>query len=116
MGHIVSKKWIVVDPEKVKAIMEWTTPRNEDEARSFMGLASYYRRFIRGLSRIGYPITSLQRKGNKFEWIERFAASFEQLKQLLTNDPVLKIADPDKEFVVCTNACKRGLGGVLIQE
>jgi hypothetical protein len=79
-----------VDPEKIRAIMEWEAPRNVDEVRSFMGLAGYYRRFIRNFSCIAYPITSLQRKGKKFEWTEECAASFEQLKQLLTNAPVVK--------------------------
>ena len=96
--------------------MEWSTPTNVDEVRSFMGLAGYYRRFIRKFSQISYPITSLQRKGKKFEWIEECETSFEQLKQLLTPAPVLKISDMNKEFVVCTDACKRGLGGFLMQE
>ena len=96
--------------------MEWATPRNVDEVRSFMGLAGYYRRFNGNLSWITYPITSSQRKGKKFEWTEECATSFEQLKQLLTNALVLKSVDPDKEFVVCADACKRELGGVLMKE
>jgi len=73
-----------------------------------MGLAGYYRWFIRNFSRIGYRITYLQRKGKKFQWTE-CATSFEQLKHLLQNDPVSKIVDPNKEFMVCTNYCKRHL-------
>lgn len=96
--------------------MEWVAPRNVYEVRSFMGLEGYYNRFIWNFSWISSPITSLQRKGKKFEWIEECEASCEQLKQLLTHAPVLKIVDPDKEFVVCTDACKRGLSGVLMQE
>lgn len=67
MGHVVSTEGMVVDMEKIRAIMEWATPKNVDEVRSFMGLASYYRRFIRNFSCIPYPIKSLQRKGNNFE-------------------------------------------------
>jgi hypothetical protein len=86
------------------------------EVRSFMGLAGYYRRFIAGFSKIAHPITSLQRKEKKFQWTEECESSFQRLKQLLTSAPILKIADPNKDYVVCTDACKEGLGGVLSQE
>jgi hypothetical protein len=66
LGHIISEDGIVVDPEKIKAIIEWSAPKNVIEVRSFMGLAGYYKRFIAGFSRIARPITSLQRKENKF--------------------------------------------------
>ena len=105
-----------MDREKIRAVIEWEAPRNVDEVRSFMVLAGYYRRFIMNFSHIAYPITSLKRKGNNFEWTEESVASFEQLKKLLTNDPVSNIVDPEKEFVVCKNSFKRGLGGFLIQE
>eukprot|EP00253_Pinus_taeda_P009623 PITA_09623 len=71
---------IIVAPEKVRAIMEWETPRIVDEVRSFMGLEGYYKRVIKNFSYISYPITSLQRKGKKFEWIVECEASFKQLK------------------------------------
>lgn len=100
MGHVISKEDIAVDPEKIRVIMEWETPKNVDEVRSFMALTGYYKRFIRNFSHISYPISSLQRKGNKFEWTEQCEASSEYLKKLLTYAPVLNIADPDKEFVV----------------
>jgi len=96
--------------------MEWVATKNVDEVRSFMGLASYYRRFIKNFSQIAYPITSLQRKGKKFKWTEECEARFEKLKQLLTHALVLRIADPNKDFVICTYACKRGLGGFLMQD
>jgi hypothetical protein len=67
LGHIISEEGIVVDIEKVEAIREWSVPRNVAEIRSFMGLAGYYRRFIAGFSKIAHPITSLQRKEEKFQ-------------------------------------------------
>jgi hypothetical protein len=63
LGNIISKEGIVVDLEKIKSLKEWPTPRNVTEVRSFLGLASYYKRFIEGFSKIVYPITSLQKKG-----------------------------------------------------
>jgi hypothetical protein len=114
LGHIISEEGITVDPKKIEAIKGWTTPKNVTEVRSFMGLAGYYKRFIAGFSRIAHPITSLQRKGKKFQWKNECEKRFQQLKQLLTSAPILKIADPNEDFVVCIDACKEGLGGVLI--
>ena len=91
-------------------------PTDVSAVRSFMGIVGYYHRFVERFSAIAYPITSLQRKGVKFEWTEKCQNSFDQLKLKLTTTPILKIADPDKEFVVCTDACREGLGGVLLQE
>jgi hypothetical protein len=80
-----------------------------------MGLASYYRRFIEGFSMISHPITSLQRKGVKFQWTLDCEKSFQHLNKLLTSAPILRIADPNKDFIVLTDACKEELGGVLSQ-
>jgi hypothetical protein len=80
-----------------------------------MGLAGYYRRFIARFSKISQPITSLKRKEEKFQWTKECEKSFCQLKQLLTSAPILRIADPNVNFLVCKNACKEGLGGVLSQ-
>jgi hypothetical protein len=110
LGHIISKDGIVVDPEKIEAIREWSTPKNVTEVRSFMGLAGYYRRFIAGFSKIAHPITSLQRKGVKFHWTKECEKSFQELKQLLTSAPIMRIADPNEDFVVCTYACKEDWG------
>ena len=105
-----------MDLENIESIMNWPTPRNVTDVRSFMGLAGYYRRFIEGFSKVAHAITSLQKKGMKFEWTSRCEESFQRLKSLLTSAPVLKVADPEKYFVVCTDACGQGLGGVLMQD
>jgi hypothetical protein len=81
-----------------------------------MGLASYYRRFIKGFSNIASPITSLQKKGVKFEWTSKCEERFHQLKDILTSAPILKIAYLYKYLFVCTNGCKEGLDGVLSQK
>jgi hypothetical protein len=104
-----------VDPEKIEAIRGWSMPKNVTEVRSFMGLTGYYRRFIEGFSKIAHPITSLQKKGVKFQWALNCEKSFQHLKQLLTSAPILRIADPNEDFIVCIDACKEGLGGILTQ-
>ena len=68
---MVTKEGIFVNPEKIKAIEEWPVPKDVIDIRSFMGIIVYYRRFIEGFSRIPNPITSLQKKGNKFEWSQK---------------------------------------------
>jgi hypothetical protein len=77
------------------------------------GIDEYYRRFIKGFSKVSHQITSLQKKGTKFEWTAQCEESFQHLKELLTNTPILKVADPNEYFVVCIDACKEGIGGVL---
>ena len=81
-----------------------------------MGITGYYQRFIEGFSRITNLITSLQKKGKKFDWNQKYEDSFKKLKTLLTTTPILRIADPNKDFIVCTDTCNEGLGGVLTQE
>ena len=76
LGHIISDEGISVNPENIEAIMNWPTPRNVTDVRSFMGLAGYYRRCIEGLSKVALAITSLQKKGINFEWRVRCEESF----------------------------------------
>ncbi len=96
--------------------MDWPIPRNAHEIRSFMGLAGYYRRFVEGFSKIAKPITTLQRKGVKYEWTVECNNAFSKLKRLLTSAPILRVPDMDKDFTVCTDASKQGLGAVLMQD
>ena len=81
-----------------------------------MGITGYDRKFIEVFSKISYPINSLQKKGKRSEWIEKWMEKFNKLKYLLTTSPILKIVDPFYDIFICTNACKEGLGGVLLQE
>ena len=113
LGHVVTKEGISVDPENIKAIEDWPVPKDVTDVRSFMGITGYYRRFIEGFSRISNPITSLQKKGKKFDWNQKCEDSFKKLKTLLTIAPILRIADPNKDFMVSTRACNDDLGGVL---
>ena len=81
-----------------------------------MGLECYYKRFIGNFSQISYPITSLRGKGKNFKWTQECTTNFQQLKKLLINAPMLKIPNLDKEFVVSTNVCNRGIHGVIMQK
>jgi len=116
LGQIISGEGIIVDPTKVEAIMEMIVPTNIQEVHSFMGLGGYYRRFIKGFSKIENPITKLQKKNKKFVWTEKCVEAFQILKELLMTTPILKVPDMDKEFLVCMDASEEGLGGVLMQD
>ena len=73
LGHVVSAEGIKVDPANIEAVVSWKSPRNVIEVRSFLGLAGYYRRFVKGFFIIAYSLTKLLRKGVKFEWDEKFS-------------------------------------------
>jgi hypothetical protein len=105
-----------MDPIKVEAIMEWHAPMNVPEVRSFMGLVGYYRWFVKGFSKIENLITELQKKNNKFVGTKRCAEAFQRLKELLTIALILRVPDMDTDFLVCTDASKEGLGGLLMQD
>jgi hypothetical protein len=115
LGHVTFEEGVAVDPDKIRSIMEWPTPKDISYIKSFMGLAGYYRRFIKGFSKIGCPITSLQKKGGKFTWTQECEERFQSLKHILTHAPMLNITDPENDFLMCTDAWKEGLGGVLMQ-
>jgi hypothetical protein len=104
LGYIISKEGIILDLKKMEAIRGWPRPKSILEVRSFMGLAGYYRGFIQGFFKIVHPITSLQKKGVKFQWTSKCEESFQLLKELLTSAPILKIVDPKEEFGVCIDA------------
>ncbi|KAA3474265.1 reverse transcriptase [Gossypium australe] len=116
LGHIVSGDRIRVDPSKILAIVDWKPPRNVFEIKSFLGLAGYYRQFVKGLSMIATPMTKLLQNDVKFEWTKKCQQSFEKLKALLTEAPISVQPEPGKEFVVYSDASLNGLGCVLMQE
>ncbi|KAA3484478.1 DNA/RNA polymerases superfamily protein [Gossypium australe] len=116
LGHIVSAEGIRVDPSKILVVVDWKPSRNVSEFRSFLRLAGSYRRFVKGFSMIATPMTRLLQKDVKFKWSEKCQQSFEQLKALLTEAPVLVQPKLGKEFVIYNDATLNGLGCVLIQE
>ena len=116
LGHIVSKEGIRVDPKKIEVVVEWKPPRNVTEVRSFLGLAGYYRRFVKGFSMTAAPMTRLLQKNVKYEWSEKCQRSFDKLKAFLTEAPVLTQPTCGREYVIFSDASLNGLGCVLMQE
>ena len=104
LGHIVSRDGIAADPSKLEAIRRFPTPDHLKTLRSFLGLASYYRRFIPTFSKVASPLFALTRTGVPFEWTDQCQETFEQLKKLLTESPVLAFPDFEKEFLLETDA------------
>lgn len=116
LGHVVSDKGVSVDQGKIKAIADWPRPRNATEIRSFLGLAGYYRRFVKGFASMAQPLTKLTGKDVQFVWTEGCDASFSKLKEMLTTTPVLALPMDNEPYVVYTDASKVGLGCVLMQQ
>ena len=113
---MVSGEGVSVDTSKVEAVQDWAQPKSVFEIRSFLGLAGYYRRFVKDFSRLASPLTRLTRKGVKFVWSETCEKSFQELKVRLTTAPVLIIPERGLGYAVYCDASREGLGGVLMQE
>ncbi|KAA3460507.1 retrotransposon protein [Gossypium australe] len=116
LGHVVSAEGIRVDPRKIEAVLDWKPPRSVAGIRSFLGLAGYYRRFVEGFSLIAAPLTKLLRKEVPFVWGDKQHESFEKLKRVLTEAPVLIQPEAGKDFTVYCDASHTGLGYVLNQD
>ncbi|KAL0537627.1 hypothetical protein IC582_026610 [Cucumis melo] len=116
LGHVVSKARVSVHPAKIEAVTSWTRPFTVSEVRSFLGLAGYYRRFVENFSRIATPLTQLTKKGAPFVWSKACENSFQNLKQKLVTAPVLTVPDGSGSFVIYSDASKKGLGCVLMQQ
>ena len=112
----MGKDGILVDPSKIEAVKNWPRPASVSEVRSFLGLASYYRRFVEGFSKIAVPLTELTRKSMRFSWSDRCEVSFQELKQCLITAPELSLPRENGKFVVYCDVSKMGLGCVLMQE
>ncbi|GJS14821.1 putative reverse transcriptase domain-containing protein [Tanacetum coccineum] len=116
LGHVVNRDGIHVDPSKVESVKNWKTPEPSTEIRLFLGLASYYRRFIENFSKIAKPLTLLTQKNKTYLRGDEQDEAFHILKEKLCNAPVLALPDGPDDFVVYCDASKQGFGCVLMQK
>jgi hypothetical protein len=117
LGHKITQEGLKMDDHKVKAILDWESPKSVPTLRSFLGLASYYRKFIKNFTKIAAPLTNLLKKSTViYEWEEACGETFETLKGILVKASMLKLSDFDKEFEIHSNASNFAIGGVLVQE
>ena len=115
LGHIVSEEGIETDPAKVKRVQEWPVPENATEVKSFLGLASYYGRFVPNFALVARPLHKLTEVNVDFTWTSECQMSFDTLKTLLATAPVLSYPDFTTEFILDTDASNHGIGAVLSQ-
>jgi transposase len=116
LGHVVSRQGIHTDPDKVAAISELPPPTNVKGVRRFLGVASWYRRFVPDFAELVVPLTNLLKKGKRWSWTDEQQRAFEIMKEKLTEAPVLACPDFSKPFTLQTDASNNGLGAVLTQE
>ncbi|GBG82712.1 hypothetical protein CBR_g36240 [Chara braunii] len=116
LGHVISGEGLVPEATKVVAVQDWPRPANIRDVRSFLGLASYYKKFIKNFSAIAVPLTDLTKKDTSFLRTSECQEAFTRLKEALIRAPVLKLPDPTLPFVLTTDASQYGVGAVLQQD
>ena len=116
LGFLVSAKGVRADPAKIASVKDYPTPRDVREVRAVLGLFSYYRKFIKDYAKIAQPLTKLTRTSEeKFEWTEEQQTAFDELKQRLTEPPILGFPIFELPFRIYTDASNWAVGAVLAQ-
>ena len=115
LGHVISKEGIATDPQKIKAVIDWPVPTSIREVRSFLGLCSYYRRFVKDFAHIAEPLHALTGKYARFEWDDKCQTAFEAMKGKLTTSPILCMPRDEGQMVLDTDASDHSIGAVLSQ-
>lgn len=115
LGHIISASGVSTDPAKIMVVQQWPTPSTAKELRNFLGLAGFYRKFVRHFGMISRPLMDLLKKNTLFVWTTEHQQAFELLKTTLSSAPVLALPDFSLPFCIYTDACKTGVSAVLMQ-
>lgn len=113
LGFKISKDGVQVDPEKCEKVRNWPQPKNKKELQSFLGLANFYRHFVRNFAEVSQPLTQLLKKRVEFHWNSICQEAFDAIKKSLCSTDVLAFPDFAREFMVHTDASKHSLGAVL---
>lgn len=115
LGHVISEKGLNPDPKKIESVKHYPQPKNPKNIRQFLGLAGYYRRFIKDFAKLAKPMTKLLQNNEEFKWTDQVAESFLKLRQALCEAPLLQFPDMSKPFIITTDASGYALGGILSQ-
>ena len=115
LGHVVSRGGVSTDPEKTAKVTKWPTPISVQEVQQFLGLASYYRRFVRNFAEIAKPLHRLTERGRELIWTLECETAFSTLKNRLSSAPVLSLPDFSKPLLLDTDTSQEGIGAVLSQ-
>ena len=115
LGHIVSSEGVQPDPSNTAKVTNWAPPKTVTEVRQFLGLCSYYRRFVKNFSIIANPLSKLTTKDSELVWTSECQNAFEQLKAKLTGADVMSFPRDEGTYILDTDACDVGIGGVLSQ-
>ena len=115
LGHIVSYEGVKVDPNKIKALREWPILKTLKKLRGFLGLTSYYRKFVKNYGKIATPLMTLLKK-ESFSWTEEATEAFEKLKEAMCTTLLLATPDFTKTFIVECDASGHAIGAILMQE
>jgi hypothetical protein len=116
LGHIITVEGITPDPAKIEKVKSYPVPRDKTNVRAFLGLASYYRRFVREFSTVAKPLHNLTKRDVAFEWKNEHQSAFDVLKGRLTSAPIMTYPDFSKQFILATDASDCGIGAVLSQK
>ena len=116
LGVVIGPEGIKMEKEKVKGILEWLTLKCIKEVQKFLGLANYYRQFIKRFATVARPLHDMVKKDKKWEWTEKQEEAFKELKKQLTEEPILTAPNINKKMRMEVDASDYAMGGVLLME